>query len=181
MTSIATTSATPARAAESQRDWRGVTTTLRYVLLCLLAIIFLFPIVFMLVSSLKPNAQMLTDSTSLNAFLPIGNISFNNYKAAFERVPTLRFITNSVIVTTTTVLLGLLVNSLAGFSLGCMQWKGQRLVLTVIIATLIVPFETIAIPLLLIVSRLPGIDATGLTIGWLNSCLLYTSPSPRDS
>ena len=166
---MTTTSLTQVMPRPAQNQWRGWATIVRYMLLCVLAVIFLFPIVFMLVSSLKPNAQLLTDSTSLNAFLPIGDISFNNYRAAFERVPTLRFITNSVIVTTATVLLGLLVNSLAGFSLGCMRWKGQRLVLTLIIATLIVPFETIAIPLLLIVSRLPWVDATGLSFGWLNS------------
>ncbi len=41
--------------------------------------------------------------------------------------------------------------------------------LTLIIATLIIPFETIAIPLLLIVSRLPWIGLNGLEWGWLNT------------
>jgi len=50
-----------------------------------------------------------------------------------------------------------------------MRWKGQGAVLTMIIATLIVPFETIAIPLLLIVSRLPTIGLNGITWGWLNT------------
>ena len=148
---------------------QGWLSLVRYLLLSLLALIFLFPIVFMLVSSLKPTEQLLHDSASLRAFLPIGDISLHNYNAAFVRAPTLRFISNSVLVTTITVLLGLLVNSLAGFSLGCMRWKGQNFVLTLIIATLIVPFETIAIPLLLIVSRLPWIGVDGLHWGWLNT------------
>lgn len=152
--------------ANPMKVWISI---IRYGLLSLLALIFLFPIVFMLVSSLKPTAQLLTDSASLRAFLPIGDISFNNYTAAFVRVPTLRFISNSVIVTAITVVLGLIVNSLAGFALACMRWKGQGLVLTMIIATLIVPFETIAIPLLLIVSRLPTIGLHGITWGWLNT------------
>ena len=84
-------------------------------------------------------------------------------------MPTVRFIANSVFVTTVTVLLGLLINSMAGFSLGCMRWKGQGVVLALIIATLIIPFETIAIPLLLIVSRLPWIGLDGLHWGWLNT------------
>ena len=41
--------------------------------------------------------------------------------------------------------------------------------LSVIIATLILPFETIAIPLLMVVSKLPWIGLEGLTFGWLNS------------
>ena len=149
--------------------WQTWTSLIRYLLLSLLALIFLFPIVYMLVSSLKPTAQLLHDSASLRAFLPIGDISLHNYSAAFVRAPTLRFISNSVMVTTITVLLGLLVNSLAGFALGCMRWKGQGIVLTLIIATLIVPFEAIAIPLLLIVSRLPWIGLDGLHWGWLNT------------
>jgi multiple sugar transport system permease protein len=134
-----------------------------------LGVIFLFPIVFMLVSSLKPDLQILQDSASLRAFLPVGELSLDNYREAFTRVPTARFVFNSVLVTTITVLLGLLVNSMAGFSLACMQWRGQNLVLLLIIATLIVPFETIAIPLLLIVSKLPWIGPAGLQWGWFNT------------
>ncbi len=91
----------------SPSDKRGslsLTLALRYVLLFVLAIIFLFPIVFMLVSSLKPNAQLLSDTGSLRAFLPIGDISLGNYLAVFKRVPMLRFVSNSVLVSALTVL-----------------------------------------------------------------------------
>jgi multiple sugar transport system permease protein len=141
----------------------------RYGLMILLAIIFAFPIVFMMISSLKPHFQLLQDSSSLRAFLPVGDISLNNYADAFERAPILLFIFNSVLVTTITVLLGLLINSMIGFALACMRWKGKEIILTVIIATLILPFETIAVPLLMVVSRLPWIGSEGLTLGWLNS------------
>lgn len=149
--------------------WHNVGVAARYILMSLLAIIFLFPIVFMLVSSLKPDLQILRDSSSLRAFLPVGELSFENYTEAFERVPTALFIFNSVLVTSVTVILGLFINSMAGFALACLRWQGKNAVLTLIIATLIVPFETIAIPLLLIVSRLPWLGAEGLTWGWLNS------------
>ncbi len=147
----------------------SLTAIVRYLLLSLLALDFLFPIVFMLVSSLKPDFQILQDSSSLRAFLPVGALSFDNYIEAFTRVPTARFIFNSVLVTTITVLLGLIINSMAGFSLACMHWKGQGIMLALIIATLIIPFETIAIPLLLIVSRLPWVGLDGLHWGWLNT------------
>jgi multiple sugar transport system permease protein len=144
--------------------------SIRYGLMILLAIIFIFPVVFMIVSSLKPSLQILRDSSSLLAFLPVGNISLDNYFKAFQRAPIGLFIYNSLMVTLVTLALGLFVNSLAGFALACMRWKGQQLVLSVIIATLILPFETIAIPLLMVVSKLPwpGPDG-GLTYGWLNS------------
>lgn len=132
--------------------------------------IFLCPIIFLFVSSLKSDYyQFLRDSNSLRAFLPVGNISLDNYRVAFQRAPVARFIFNSVLVTSLTVILGLVVNSMAGFALVFPRWKGKGIMLSLIIATLIVPFEAIAIPLLLIVSRLPWIGLNGFVEGWLNS------------
>lgn len=148
----------------------------RLALMVVLAFFFLFPVVFMLVSSLKPDQQLLADTGSIQAFLPVGNISLDNYFGVFERVPALRFLFNSLLVTGLTVTLGLFVNSLAGFAISRMRWRGQSLVLTLIIATLIVPFETIAIPLLLLVSKLPWIGVDGFQIGWLNSYQVQIIP-----
>ena len=155
--------------------------SIRYGLMILLAIIFVFPVVFMIVSSLKPSIQILRDSSSLLAFLPVGNISFDNYYKAFQRAPIGLFISNSLMVTLVTMALGLFVNSLAGFALACMRWKGQQVVLSVIIATLILPFETIAIPLLMVVSRLPWFGPDGLTYGWLNSYQVQIIPFVVDA
>lgn len=159
---------------------RGLRLATRYAVLVLLALIFVFPLVFMLMSSLKPDQQLLQDTASLRAFLPVGDVSLNNYAAAFDRAPVALFILNSVIVTGVTVVLSLLVCSLAGFSFVFLRWTGRDLMLTVILATLIVPFETIAIPLLLIASKLPWIGAEGLTFGWLNSYRVQIVPFIAD-
>ena len=60
------------------------------------------------------------------------------------------------------------------------KWKGRDLALTVILATLIVPFETIAIPLLLEASKLPWIGLDGITWGWLNSYRVQIVPFIAD-
>lgn len=148
---------------------RNLSSFVRYGFMILLAIIFVFPIVFMIVSSLKPSFQILRDSSSLRAFIPVGDISILNYFKAFQRAPVGVFVFNSLLVTAVTMALGLLVNSMVGFALARMRWKGQQVVLSVIIATLILPFETIAIPLLMVVSKLPWLGPAGLTYGWLNS------------
>ena len=139
----------------------------------LLAIFFGFPIIFMFVSSLKPDNQIFADMGSLNAFLPTGDISFDNYRTTLDTVPALRFLLNSIIVASLTVALGLIVNSMAAFALSRMQWRGRGLVLSVILATLVVPFETFALPMLWWVNKLPGLTVQGGTVlwteGWLNS------------
>lgn len=154
----------------------------RTVLMVLLGILFLFPIVFMFVASFKTDeTELLTSVRSIDAFLPVGQLGLANYAGVFARVPALQFLFNSLLTTFATVVLGLLVNSMAGFALSRLRWRGREAVLTVIIATLIVPFETIAIPLLFVVTKLPWIwfsPETGLVLewGWLNTYHVQVIP-----
>ena len=141
----------------------------RYGLLVAVALVFIFPVVFMVVSSLKPDDQLLRDTASLRAFLPVGDISLDNYFAAFRRAPVALFVMNSIFVTGITVLLALFFGSLSAFAFTFLNWRGRDLVFSLVLATLIIPFETIAIPLLLLVNKLPAITPAGFTIGWLNS------------
>lgn len=161
-------------------DNHGLRLIVRYVVLVLIAAIFIFPLVFMLMSSLKPDQQLLVDTGSLAAFLPVGDISLDNYSDAFRRAPVGLFVFNSVLVTGITVLLSLVACSAAAFAFVFIDWRGRELLLTVILATLIVPFETIAIPLLLIASKLPWIGFDGLTYGWLNSYHVQIVPFIAD-
>lgn len=159
---------------------RGLRLVVRYAVLTLVAIIFIFPLLFMVMSSLKPQAQLLADTSSLRAFLPVGDISLQNYTDAFRRAPVVTFMINSVLVTGITVLLSLAVCSLAAFSFAFLEWKGRGVILSVILATLIIPFETIAIPLLLMVSQLPWIGWNGLEFGWLNTYRVQIIPWVAD-
>lgn len=161
-------------------DNRGLRLFVRYLVLVLIALIFCFPLVFMLVSSLKPDQQLLQDSGNMRAFLPVGDISLQNYTDAFARAPVGRFIFNSVLVTGITVVLSLFFCSAAAFAFTFIEWRGRSLILALIVATLIVPFETIAIPLLLLASKLPWIGMEGLTWGWLNSYRVQIVPFIAD-
>jgi len=162
--------------ASISADNHGLRLLLRYLVLTLIALLFIFPLIFMGVSSLKPQAQLLADTSSLRAFVPVGDISLDNYRDAFQRAPVLTFIRNSIFVTATTVLLSLLLCSLAAFSFVFLQWRGRGLLLSIILATLIIPFETIAVPLLLMVSKLPWIGMNGVEMGWLNTYRVQIIP-----
>jgi multiple sugar transport system permease protein len=146
----------------------------------LLALFFAFPIVFMLVSSLKPDQQIFGDLGGIRAFLPVGHISFDNYRGVFDRVPFLRFLTNSIIISGITVALGIIVNSLAAFALSRMRWRGKKILLAAVIATLIVPFETFALPLVWWINKLPNLQVNGfhlsLSQGWLDTYQVQILP-----
>lgn len=145
-----------------------------------LAALFLFPILFMFVSSLKPDQQIFGDLSSIAAFLPIGNISMDNYSAVFDRVPAARFLVNSIGISAITVLAGILVNSLAAFALSRMRVRGKTVILTLIIATLIVPFETLALPLVWWVNQLPSFELTEMGFmfskGWIDTYQVQIVP-----
>ncbi len=154
---------------------------LRYLLLIWIAMIFIFPIVFMVISSLKPDLQLLSDSSSLRAFLPVGDISPTNYLSAFDRAPILLFIFNSVLITGITIVFSLFLCSLAAFSFVFLSWRGQGVIFAIILATFIVPFETIAVPLLLIVNNLPWIGLEGIKNSWINSYHVQIIPFIADA
>lgn len=160
----------------TQKSKIRLANTGRYMLMILLGAIFALPLLFMVISSFKPGLQILQDSSSLRAFLPVGDLSMQNYFDAFDRAPVARFIFNSILVTTVTLALGLFLCSLAAFALSSLRWKGREIVLTIIIATFIVPFETIAVPLLMIVSRIPTVGAEGFGYGWLNTYQVQIIP-----
>ena len=161
-------------------DNRGLRLVVRYAVLTLIAAIFSFPLLFMVMSSLKPSEQLLGDAHSIRALLPVGHISLDNYTAAFQRAPVGTFVFNSIFVTTVTVVLSLAICSAAAFAFVFVTWKGRDIFLSVLLATLIVPFETIAIPLLLEASKLPWIGADGVTWGWLNSYRVQIVPFIAD-
>ena len=154
----------------------GLRLAARYAVLILVAVVFIFPLLFMAMSSLKPQAQLLADTASLRAFLPVGDINLDNYRDAFQRAPVMTFVLNSVFVTGATVALSLVLCSLAAFSFAFLEWRGRGLLLSIILATLIIPFETIAIPLLLMVSKMPWLGLNGIEFSWLNTYRVQIIP-----
>ena len=175
--SAASVAGRPRRARRRTRDRVG---PLGWLMRIGLALIFAFPLLFMFVSSLKPDLQIFGDLSSVAAFLPVGNISLDNYTAVFDRVPAARFLVNSIGISAITVVLGVFINSLAAFALSRMRIPGKGFILTLIIATLIVPFETLALPLVWWVNQLPSFtwDQFGFsfTQGWLDTYQVQIIP-----
>jgi multiple sugar transport system permease protein len=151
-----------------------------YAPMTVLALFFLFPIVFMVAASLKTDHQIFADMNSVKAFLPVGELSLDNYAAVFDRVPFWRFLGNTLFVTFMVTALGLVVNSMCGYALARMRWKGRGLVFGLVIATLVLPFDTTIVPMVYLVANLPWIGFDGptpvLEFGWLNTYRVQIVP-----
>ena len=117
-----------------------------YLSLALLAFVFLVPVLMMLFGSLKPDEQVLLEAGRLRGFSADG-FGWFNYQDVFARVPFLRYLLNSVFITSCIVIGGLLVNSLAGYAFARLQWPGRDRALLAVVALMIIPLEAIAVPL----------------------------------
>jgi multiple sugar transport system permease protein len=132
----------------------------------------------MFAASFKPSDSIFTELGSPTALLPDYRWTLDNYRAIFEKGSMGAYLMNSAIVSALTVGIGLYVNSAVAFALAKLKWRSQGFVLGLILALLIVPFEVLAIPMLLIVSRLPWIDLStaSLVFGWLDTLHVQIIP-----
>ena len=151
---------------------KNISITLNYLLLIVVALFFLFPIVFMFVSSIKNNeTQIIRDMSSISAFIPYGDLGLKNYFDVFKQMPFGRFMFNSVFIVGSTVLTGLVLNSMIAYALARLRFRGRGFILSFIIALIIIPTEVVVIPLLLMVNR----------IGWLDSYQVQIVPFIADA
>ena len=158
----------------------SVGLVLQYALAIFFMLLFCLPLLFMISSSLKDPQAIFADVKSWKAFFPVGDINFDQYVGVFERLPMAQFVFNSLFVSGVVVIAGLFVNSLAAFAIARLRFRGQNTLLVFLIATLVIPFETIAMPLLVLVNSLPRLSWEGgsveIAIGWLNTYLVQIMP-----
>jgi len=128
-----------------------------YVGMTLLAVIFLVPLLFEFVGSIKPNDRVLSEGSSWRAFVPTA-ITFENYGDALARADLAHLFINSLIITSSIVVVGIIVNSLFGYALARMSFRGRGLLLGIVIALIIIPFQAIAVPLFFMMAKIELLD-----------------------
>ena len=100
----------------------------------LIAAIFIGPIVFLFVSSLKPYAQIESDMSNIRAFIPYGDLSLDNYINVIVKADFFKFFKNSVVVTIIFVLLATTINAMIGYALGMLNFRGKAIIISTIVA-----------------------------------------------
>lgn len=125
-----------------------------HLVLALGAVTMLLPFIWMLSTSVKPPAEVITWPPQ---FIP-RNPTFNNYKEAFSAVPLMRFFLNSMLISTVSTVSILLTSSISGFVFAKYKFPGRNLIFMIILATSMVPFQSYMIPFYLMVSRLGWIS-----------------------
>ncbi|WP_069998676.1 carbohydrate ABC transporter permease [Cellulosilyticum sp. I15G10I2] len=126
-----------------------------YLMIILISLVFIFPLIWMIVSSFKIDEHIYRDIGSIYAFIPRTNdLTLKPYQELLSMYNVFRNMLNSLFYASATVLLGLLINSLAGYALAKFNFPFKNAILILIIALMIVPIEATILPLYLVVFRL---------------------------
>lgn len=137
-------------------DRRSSLKILLYLLLGIYALITLIPFLWALSASFKPLSEIVSGTAN---FLP-QNFTLDNYKRIFLQEPLfLRWLLNSLLIAVSVTLFNLIFNSMAGYALARLQFRGRQMWFFLILAVLAVPTQVTIIPTFLILK----------SIGWLNS------------
>ncbi|WP_043932345.1 carbohydrate ABC transporter permease [Bacillus sp. EB01] len=116
---------------------------LLYIFSYLLVLIWVIPIIWMLITSLKPGGTAVTILSEL--FKPPFTLS--NYEYVMTNASIWRWTWNSLYIAIVTTVLTLVLTSLAAFALSRLHFKGRKIIFWLIIAGLMVPVEAKIVPL----------------------------------
>ena len=122
---------------------RGLEVVFWYVLLIFLAVITVFPFVWMLLTSLKGPTDAIFSVPP--QFLP-GHPTLDNYKNVLDQLPVPTFFVNSITVGVAVTALNVLVAALAAYPLAKLKFFGREAIFYLLLGTIIVPAQLTYIP-----------------------------------
>ncbi|MFV2047965.1 carbohydrate ABC transporter permease [Metabacillus sp. YM-086] len=126
-----------------------------YILATLIALQFLIPLLWMVLSSFKIDEVIYRDIGSIYAILPrFSDLSLKSYTELLGFYNIFKNVGNSLIYASLTVVFGLTINSLAGYALARFVFPFKDWILIFIIALMIVPIEATILPLFLVVNEM---------------------------
>ena len=120
-------------------------TIMKYTVLIVLAAFFLLPVLWVALSSLKPQHELFQMPQTI---FP-RRWTIDNYQFSFSQSNFLLNLKNSAIVSVSSTILAVLINTMAGYALSKFIFPGRDAIFTVMIATLMIPLQVIMVPIFL--------------------------------
>jgi putative chitobiose transport system permease protein len=129
-----------------------------YGLLTAIALLTLFPLLWLISTALKSPTENLLQSPP--QLLPI-QPTLNNFSRVWQSLPFGQYLYNSILVSVLTVILNLMFCSLAAYPLARLSFLGRNGIFIAIVSTIMIPFQIVMIPLYILIVQL------GLTNSYL--------------
>ena len=126
------------------------------ILLCFFAFLLLAPLLWMCLGALKSDPEVLSYPPR---FFPVGNNFAKNWENVLKQIDFLGMTVNTAIYAVGTTIPAMFVNALAGYAFARFRFRGKNVLFLLFLATMMIPFQVIMVPLYLEVYYL----------GWLNT------------
>lgn len=114
------------------------------IFLILVATVFLLPLGIVLLTSFTPATLVDNQTNAVNSF------TLSNYQEAWQRGNFLLAFANSTIVALSVTALQIITSALAGYALARLNFRGKKAILLLIVATLVIPFQLLVIPIFVV-------------------------------
>lgn len=139
---------------------------LMYILLVIYSVISVFPFLWMLISSVKPSGEVMSYPPSI---IP-NQVTMDNYIRAWTTISFPKYIMNSSIITSISMISVIITALLAAYALVIIKVKGHNIITAFVLFGLIVPMQTSFIPVFMMVHKLKLIDTyTGVILPYLTT------------
>ena len=130
---------------------KNLSKFLIHLVLIITSLLSIFPFIWLTSTSLKGIGE------DIFAYPPViipQDFTWQNYIDVWQRVDFVGYFVNSMVVAGLTVLLNLILSSLAAYPLARMQFKGKKVFFFSILATIMIPFQAIMLPVYIITLKL---------------------------
>lgn len=124
------------------------------VFLLILALIVLIPILWIVLGTFKPEKEIISYPPTFFPHL----LTLENFTIVSKRIKIWQYAMNSFIYAGGTTLIAMFVNSLAGYVYARFKFRGKTICFLLTLATMMIPFQVIMVPLFLIVFKLGMYD-----------------------
>ena len=143
-------------------------TVLIYVFFCLMSVLYLAPIIWVMLSSLKTRKELIKAPFAFPT-----DFQWENYTFAWTKGKLGVAMGNSFIVCVVTLLFTMLIGSMAAFAIGKMKWKLANASMTYILIGMMIPVHCVLIPLFV---RFAKVGLSNSLIGIIIPYLTFSLP-----
>lgn len=145
------------------RRRRRLQAFLAHAVLLTLGALVAFPFVWMVLTSLKTEAEALAFPPRVLPAAP----QWSNYAEAWAAAPFARYFANTVLIASVVTGSVMVTALLAGYAFGLLEFPGRRVLFTLYLATMMIPFEVVLIPNFLLINALGWYDTyQAMTVPW---------------
>jgi sn-glycerol 3-phosphate transport system permease protein len=129
-------------------------TVINRIVIIILGILFLFPLVWTVLTSFTPGIEVITRNNPFS----IKNPTFSNYITAWDTIPFLRYYWNTIVIVLGILAVQLITVTLAAYAFARLNFIGQGLIFIIFLIQIMIPPDVLIFPNYSIMSELGLID-----------------------